>query len=116
MNTPLAACQVTLTERAQERIMDLRDTPHKSAMIRLYVQGGGCSGFEYRIDLSKEIHEDDIVLDITPVIQLHIDPFSAPYIDGTEIDYIEENMAGRFIFNNPQATNTCGCGSSFSVD
>lgn len=116
MNAPLTMCQVTLTGNAQERIMDLRNDPHKAAKVRLYVQGGGCSGFEYQIDLVKEVDEDDIVIDISPFIQLHVDPFSAPYIDGTSIDYVDQMMGGRFVFNNPQATTTCGCGSSFSVD
>ena len=116
--TPTATptCHVFLTDSAQERILDLRDNMHKPAMIRLYVQGGGCSGFEYKIDLARETDEDDILVQINPYIHLYIDPVSAPYLEGTTIDYETHTLASRFVFNNPQAKSTCGCGSSFSVE
>lgn len=107
---------ITLTDSAQERILDLRDNMHKPAMIRLYVQGGGCSGFEYKIDMAKEVDEDDIEITVNPYIKLYVDPFSAPYLEGTTIDYEAHTMAARFVFRNPQAKSTCGCGSSFSVE
>ena len=103
-------CNIALTDAAQERILDLRDNMHKPAMIRLYVQGGGCSGFEYKIDLARETDEDDILLQINPYIHIYVDPVSAPYLEGTT------TLASRFVFNNPQAKSTCGCGSSFSVE
>lgn len=109
-------CHILLTDAAQERILDLRDNMHKPAMIRLYVQGGGCSGFEYKIDLAKETDEDDILVPITPYIHIYVDPISAPYLEGTTIDYETTALASRFVFQNPQATSTCGCGSSFSIE
>lgn len=108
-------CLVSLTEAAQERVLDLRDNMHKPAMIRLFVQGGGCSGFEYRIDMAQEVNDDDIRIEVNPYIHLYIDPFSAPYLEGTTVDYETTPMGSRFVFNNPQAVSTCGCGSSFSV-
>lgn len=109
-------CNIALTDAAQERILDLRDNMHKPAMIRLYVQGGGCSGFEYKIDLAKETDEDDILVQINPYIHIYVDQVSAPYLEGTTIDYEAHTLASRFVFNNPQAKSTCGCGASFSVE
>lgn len=106
---------IQLTDAAQERILDLRDNMHKPALIRLFVQGGGCSGFEYRIDMAQAIEEDDIVIAVNPYIQLLIDPMSAPYLEGTTVDYETHTMGSRFVFDNPQAVSTCGCGSSFSI-
>lgn len=114
--TDTPQCTIHLSDAAQERILDLRDNMHKPAMIRLYVQGGGCSGFEYKIDLAKELADDDIRVDVNPYIQLFVDPFSAPYLEGTTIDYESHTMGSRFVFHNPQAKTTCGCGSSFSVE
>lgn len=109
-------CPIFLTDSAQERILDLRETMHAPARVRLYVQGGGCSGFEYQIDMAKSVDEDDIVVEINPHIQVYIDPFSAPYLEGTTIDYEQNTLGARFVFQNPQAKSTCGCGSSFSVE
>lgn len=108
-------CNITLTESAQERILDLRDNMHKPAMIRLYVQGGGCSGFEYKIDLAKERDPDDIAIEVNPYILLYVDPISAPYLEGTTVDFETDTFGSKFTFKNPQATSTCGCGSSFSI-
>ena len=112
----IPTCNITLSDAAQERVLDLRDNMHKPAMIRLYVRGGGCSGFEYQIDLLKEHSEDDIVISVNPYITLYVDPFSAPYLEGTTVDYESHTVASRFVFHNPQAKSTCGCGSSFSVE
>lgn len=106
---------IKLTDAAQERILDLRDNMHKPARIRLYVRGGGCSGFEYQIDMAQELNEDDIKVVINPYIELYVDPISAPYLDGTTVGFEQEAMGSRFVFDNPQAVSTCGCGSSFSV-
>lgn len=116
--TPLtqAPLLLQLTDAAQERILDLRDNMHKPAQLRIYIQGGGCSGFEYKIDMAQEIHEDDILVKINPYIEVYVDPFSAPYLEGTTVDYENHAMSARFTFKNPQAKSTCGCGSSFSVE
>ncbi len=109
-------CNISLTQAAQERIFDLRDNAQKPAMIRLYIQGGGCSGFEYKIDLAQEIDEHDILVQINPYIHIYIDPLSAPYLEGTTLDFETRNLSSHFVFHNPQAKSTCGCGSSFSVE
>jgi iron-sulfur cluster insertion protein len=114
--TAAPTCHISLTETAQERILDLRDNMHKPALIRLYVQGGGCSGFEYKIDLARETDENDILVQINPYIHIYVDQVSASYLNGTTIDYQTHALASRFVFNNPQAKSTCGCGSSFSLD
>ena len=115
-DTATPTCNITLTDSAQERILDLRDNMHQPARIRLYVQGGGCSGFEYKIDLAKELDEDDIRIEVNPYIHIFVDPMSAPYLEGTAIDFEAHTLAASFVFRNPQATSTCGCGSSFSVE
>lgn len=118
MNTSVEHMPLVLhfTDAAQERILDLRDNMHKPAQLRIYVQGGGCSGFEYKIDMAQEFSEDDILVKINPYIEVYVDPFSAPYLEGTTVDYETNNMGSRFSFKNPQATSTCGCGSSFSIE
>ncbi len=107
---------IQFSDAAQERIMDLRDNPHKPALLRIYIQGGGCSGFEYKIEMAKDVQDDDLRININPVITVLIDPFSAPYLQGTEIGFETNAMGSKFVFNNPQAKSTCGCGSSFSVE
>lgn len=84
-------------------------------MIRLFIQGGGCSGFEYRIDMAQQIEDDDVKIEVNPYIHLLVDPISAPYLEGTTVDFETTTMGSRFIFDNPQAVSTCGCGSSFSI-
>jgi iron-sulfur cluster insertion protein len=108
--------ELYFTDAAQERILDLRDNMHKPAQLRIYVQGGGCSGFEYKIDMAQEFGDDDIQVKINPYIEVYIDPFSAPYLEGTTVDYETNSMGSRFAFKNPQAKSTCGCGSSFSIE
>ena len=109
-------CNLQFTDAAQERILDLRDNMHKPALLRVYVRGGGCSGFEYQIELAQDQTEDDIVLNINPFIRVLIDPISAPYLEGSTVDYQVRDMDARFVFQNPNAKTTCGCGSSFSVE
>lgn len=106
---------VNLTEAAIERILELRDDPRAPAKIRLYIQGGGCSGFEYRIEFAREALPDDILIPVGELIQLHVDLFSAPYLNGSTVDYDTSPFSSKFTFQNPQATSTCGCGSSFSI-
>lgn len=112
----LPQCTVYFSDAAQERILDLRDNMHKPAQVRLFVRGGGCSGFEYQIDMAHEVAEDDIRIEINPYIHVLIDPFSAPYLEGSTVDYESGALNSRFVFHNPNAKTTCGCGSSFSVE
>ena len=82
--------------------------------LRVFVQGGGCSGFQYGFTFDEDVNEDDTVMDKNGV-QLLIDSMSYQYLVGAEIDYKEDLEGSQFVIKNPNATTTCGCGSSFSV-
>jgi len=82
--------------------------------LRVYIQGGGCSGFQYGFTFDEEIQEGDTQISNGGVVLL-IDPLSVQYLTGAEIDYREDLSGAQFIIRNPNATTTCGCGSSFSV-
>ena len=82
--------------------------------LRVYIQGGGCSGFQYGFTFDEEIQEGDTQITNGGVVLL-IDPLSVQYLTGAEIDYREDLSGAQFIIRNPNATTTCGCGSSFSV-
>ena len=82
--------------------------------LRVFVQGGGCSGFQYGFTFDEAINEDDTVMDKNGV-QLLIDSMSYQYLVGAEIDYKEDLEGAQFVIKNPNASTTCGCGSSFSV-
>jgi len=82
--------------------------------LRVFVQGGGCSGFQYGFTFDEVINEDDTVMDKNGV-QLLIDAMSYQYLVGAEIDYKEDLEGSQFVIRNPNATTTCGCGSSFSA-
>jgi len=104
---------ITLTEKAASKVREIiaaREDKEELA-LRLYVQGGGCSGLSYGLALDYK-KEDDAVIDCDGVKVL-IDPVSARFVKGSEIDYKEALMGGGFAINNPNAIRTCGCGSSF---
>ena len=83
-------------------------------MLRVFITGGGCSGFQYGFTFDEDMEEDDTVV-IRDGVKLVVDPMSVQYLEGAEVDYTEGLEGSRFIINNPNATTTCGCGSSFSV-
>jgi iron-sulfur cluster assembly protein len=108
---------ITLTENAASRVQVLlasQNIEGEGAGLRVFVKAGGCAGFEYGFDLEKEIRENDYTFDMHGV-RVYLDPKSALYLAGTEIDYEETLMATGFKVNNPNAQSTCGCGTSFSV-
>ena len=82
--------------------------------FRIVVLGGGCSGFQYGLNIEDEPESDDEILDIRGV-KIFVDPFSAQYLEGIEIDYVTSVMGQGFTFNNPNASGGCGCGSSFTA-
>jgi iron-sulfur cluster insertion protein len=82
--------------------------------LRVYVTGGGCSGFQYGFSFDDQVAEDDTVVEKNGVKVL-LDPLSYPYLSGSEVNYEEGLMGSRFVIQNPNAKTTCGCGSSFSV-
>ncbi len=86
----------------------------ESALLRVYIQGGGCSGFQYGFSFEEAPQEDDAVF-ARDGVRLLVDPLSFQYLMGAEVDYKEDLQGARFVINNPNASTTCGCGSSFSV-
>lgn len=107
---------VTLTPKAVDMVKKTREEESLEGTcgLRIAVRGGGCSGFEYALDFEQEARETDLVYtqgDLT----VFMDPLSARYLEGTEIDYVFGMAGAGFKFNNPNATGTCGCGSSFTV-
>jgi len=82
--------------------------------LRIYIQGGGCSGFQYGFNFDEEVNEGDEQV-MTDGVTLVVDPMSLQYLMGAEVDFTEGLQGEQFVINNPNATTTCGCGSSFSA-
>ena len=101
------------TERAFERLAEIGAADEGMA-LRIAVAGGGCSGFQYGFSFDEEINEDDTIIE-NKGASLLVDPLSYQYLVGSRVDYVEGLEGSRFIVNNPLATTTCGCGSSFSI-
>ncbi len=107
--------QVTLTENAARRVKKLRDLEgNPKLMLRLSVSGGGCSGFSYAFSLDEQKTDEDVLFEYFGVT-LAIDSVSLELLDGSSIDFVEDLVGSAFAVKNPNATSTCGCGSSFSV-
>ncbi len=105
----------TVSESAINRIQDLIEKKQQSDLkFRVYIQGGGCSGFQYGFQFDEETLPDDIVIDQNGVAVL-VDPLSMQYLEDAEVDFKDDLLGSRFIVNNPNAATTCGCGSSFSI-
>ncbi|MBB3329819.1 iron-sulfur cluster insertion protein [Halomonas campaniensis] len=104
-----------LSDSARTRLQSLIEEEGNSHLkLRVFVTGGGCSGFQYGFDFSEEVAEDDTVIEFGEVA-LVVDPLSYQYLVGSTVDF-EEGLAGaRFLVQNPNATTTCGCGASFMV-
>jgi len=104
---------ITVTETALNQIRQVKEK--EIGNVRMSVLPGGCSGFQYGMYLEDVIEDDDEIIAITEDINLIIDPFSAQYLEGISLDYKSDMMGSGFIFNNPNATGGCGCGSSFTA-
>ena len=106
---------IEITESAIVKIKDiLAEENNPSLKLRAFVQGGGCAGFSYGFTLDEDTNEDDFVIDKQQITIL-IDSMSMQYMNGASIDYKEDLTGSQFVILNPNATTTCGCGSSFSV-
>ncbi len=106
---------VTITDKAAEKAVALlKDRGIEDGALRVFVVGGGCSGYQYGMAIAQGREEGDIVIEHGGVTLL-VDPMSVQYLMGAEIDYREDLSGAQFIIRNPNATTTCGCGSSFSV-
>jgi iron-sulfur cluster insertion protein len=103
------------TDAAADKVKQLIDEEGNPELkLRVFVQGGGCSGFQYGFTFDEAVNEDDTVLDKSGV-QLLVDSMSYQYLVGAEIDYKDDINGAQFVIKNPNAQTTCGCGSSFSV-
>jgi iron-sulfur cluster assembly accessory protein len=105
---------VTVTERAALRIGEILKGEPSGTMLRVSVEGGGCSGFQYKFDTERAKADDDVVIEKSGATVL-IDPVSLNYMAGSEIDFVDDLIGSSFKINNPKATASCGCGTSFSL-
>ncbi|MEY4589951.1 MAG: hypothetical protein RL497_2027 [Pseudomonadota bacterium] len=104
-----------VTESAVKKVRSLVEEEGNPALkMRVYVTGGGCSGFQYGFSFEDEVGEDDTLIEKDGVTVL-LDPMSYPYLVGSQLDYEEGLQGAKFAIKNPNATATCGCGSSFSI-
>ena len=104
-----------LTDNAANKVEELMEEEgNHSIKLRVFVTGGGCSGFQYGFTFDEEVNEDDTTMEKNGVMLL-IDPMSYQYLVGAEIDYSEGLEGSQFVIRNPNASSTCGCGSSFSA-
>src|SRR5262245_8628260 len=112
--TATVTATVTVTDRAARRIGEILKAEPAGAMLRVSVQGGGCSGFQYKFDVDRAQAEDDIVVARDGATVL-IDSVSLQYLAGSEIDFVDDLIGAAFKVNNPQAKTSCGCGTSFTL-
>ncbi len=115
MDTAIAEADLVFTTRAATKVKELiAEEGNAELSLRVYISGGGCSGFQYGFSFEEQIAEDDSQVQ-TDGVRLIIDPISLQYLGGAEVDYAQDLQGERFIIKNPNAKTTCGCGSSFSV-
>jgi iron-sulfur cluster assembly accessory protein len=105
---------VTLSERAARRIGEILKAEPAGTMLRVSVEGGGCSGFQYKFDIDRTRADDDVVIDRDGALVL-IDPVSLQYMAGSQIDFVDDLIGAAFKIANPNATASCGCGTSFTI-
>jgi iron-sulfur cluster assembly accessory protein len=105
---------VTVSERAARRITEILKTEPPGTMLRVSVEGGGCSGFQYKFDMEHAKAADDLVIAQDGAVVL-IDPVSVGYMAGSQIDFVDDLIGAAFKVRNPKATASCGCGTSFSL-
>jgi iron-sulfur cluster assembly accessory protein len=105
---------ITVTDRAATRIAEILASEAASPVLRVSVEGGGCSGFQYKFDLVGSQASDDLVIQQNGATVV-IDPVSVQYMEGSEIDFVDDLIGAAFKINNPVATASCGCGTSFSI-
>lgn len=106
---------LSISDQAVDRINQLlasKDNP--DLMLRVYIQGGGCSGFQYGFQFDENKQDDDIAIEQSG-IKVVVDILSLQYLGGAQIDFKDDIMGSRFLVNNPNASATCGCGSSFAI-
>jgi len=112
METPETA--VTITDTAAEKIRDLVAANENEQVLRIAVKGGGCSGFQYALGFDAGPEEGDAVAELHGV-RIVVDPYSLPYVDGADVDYVDGLLDAGFRISNPNVEAACGCGSSFQA-
>ena len=105
---------ITISPRAARRIAELLSGEEAQALFRVSVEGGGCSGFQYRFDLVKERAPDDLLFERDGA-RVVVDPISLGFLQSAELDFVDDLIGAQFKVNNPNVTAACGCGTSFSV-
>ena len=106
---------LVFTDAAAAKVRDLiNEEGNPNLKLRVFVQGGGCSGFQYGFTFDEDVADDDTIVERDGV-SLVVDPMSFQYLVGAEVDYQEGLEGSRFVINNPNASTTCGCGQSFSI-
>lgn len=106
---------IDFTSAAAAKVRELIAGEGNPALkLRVYIQGGGCSGFQYGFEFDEEQAEDDLAIDTDGVLML-VDPLSLQYLMGASVDYVESLHGAQFTIRNPNAKSTCGCGSSFTM-
>lgn len=113
MNTETAS-PVTVSAKAAKRIAEILKAEAEPSMLRVAVTGGGCSGFQYNFTIDDTKMDDDLVIARDGATVL-VDPMSLDFLKGSEIDFVDDLIGASFKIHNPNATSSCGCGSSFSV-
>lgn len=109
-----SSTSVTITERAARRVAKILARESAGSALRVAVNGGGCSGFQYAFDITSERRDDDLVIARDGATVL-VDPDSLPFLEGAKIDFVDDLIGQAFKIDNPNATASCGCGTSFSV-
>ena len=106
---------LTISEGAVKRVNELLATKENPDLkLRVFIRGGGCSGFQYGFQFDAEAQEDDVAI-AKDGVEVLVDMLSLQYLSGAEIDYQDDLLGSRFLVNNPNASTTCGCGSSFAI-
>lgn len=105
---------LTLTPAAAQRVAAIADKQARASILRLSVEGGGCSGFQYKFDMADAPESDDIISE-TDGVQLVVDPVSLDLLNGSVVDFVESLGGAAFKVDNPNAAAGCGCGSSFGI-
>ncbi len=105
---------ISVSDRAANRIREIMAADGGQNALRISVQGGGCSGFRYDFEIVSETNTDDLII-VKSGARVAIDPVSVPFMAGSEIDFVDDLIGASFKIVNPNATASCGCGTSFSV-
>ncbi len=105
---------ITVSDSAAKRIAEIVTDEPDDTMLRVSVEGGGCSGFQYRFDLVQDREADDLAIEKGGVTVL-VDPVSVQFLEGSEIDFVDDLIGASFQVHNPNATAACGCGTSFTI-